>query len=298
MTLLERARAWMELLRLPNLLTVPGFPIAGFLMAGGKAADYRVLIALVLSALFLYVCGLILNDLVDFSRDSVERPRRPLPSGRISKSAAKVACVVTGVAGLVLALLAGVPAFFTAIMILLSVLVYDFFVKDVPFIGATFMGGCRALTLTLGFVAAGGSFLDPAMILCAAIVLLHVLAFSSIALNEMEREPGWTRWLPLIVMGAGLAFYLPSLSLVGFPAYIAAYLPAIGAVFFSAWLGAKVGIVGVKGIPAVVGGHIRTILLIQAAFCGGNGLVGITASVALLAGFAIFGLIVKSFYSS
>jgi 4-hydroxybenzoate polyprenyltransferase len=66
-------------LRLPNLFTVPGDPIAGFLLACGAAnqrvalLDYRVAFA-VIASLCLYSAGLVMNDLFDLEEDRRDRP--------------------------------------------------------------------------------------------------------------------------------------------------------------------------------------------------------------------------------
>ena len=71
---------WLRLLRFPNLFTVPGDPLAGFFLAGAAAPPGNALLA-VGAALCFYVCGLVLNDLVDVGEDARERPGRPLPAG-------------------------------------------------------------------------------------------------------------------------------------------------------------------------------------------------------------------------
>src|SRR5690349_4677009 len=84
---MSKARAWLQLFRAPNLLTVPGDPLAGFLIATGGNLDSRVAIA-VIASLCLYAAGLAMNDLADLTEDRRDRPNRPLASGAISKGAA------------------------------------------------------------------------------------------------------------------------------------------------------------------------------------------------------------------
>ncbi|MCP8713015.1 UbiA family prenyltransferase, partial [Streptomyces sp. AC04842] len=76
----NRAAAWAELLRLPALFTVPGDTLAGVAAAGGRP-DPRALLPIG-SSLCLYAAGMVLNDWADRAEDAVERPHRPLPSGR------------------------------------------------------------------------------------------------------------------------------------------------------------------------------------------------------------------------
>lgn len=101
-------RAWAELLRLPALFTVPGDALSGAVAAGGRP-NPRTLLAIG-SSLCLYEAGMALNDWADRAEDAVERPHRPLPSGRIRPSSAFTAACVLTAAGLGLAARAGRPA--------------------------------------------------------------------------------------------------------------------------------------------------------------------------------------------
>ena len=73
---------------MPNLLTVPGDPSAGFFLAALAVESWptrpvlRVGIAAGVS-LLLYAAGLLWNDYFDFAEDLRDRPDRPLPSGRV-----------------------------------------------------------------------------------------------------------------------------------------------------------------------------------------------------------------------
>jgi hypothetical protein len=54
-------RVWLQLLRAPNLFTVPGDPIAGFLLATFGVLTSKVIFA-VAGSVCLYAGGLLLND--------------------------------------------------------------------------------------------------------------------------------------------------------------------------------------------------------------------------------------------
>lgn len=146
-------KAWLQLFRVPNLLTVPGDPLAGFLIASGGHLDARVVFA-ILASLCLYAAGLAMNDLADFSEDKQDRPKRPLPSGAISRPAA---WIVTGnlvIFGLGLSFAAGPNAALMGIGVILGVTLYNLLTKRIAIIGALNMGVCRGLSLLLGAAAA------------------------------------------------------------------------------------------------------------------------------------------------
>lgn len=149
-----RARAWAELLRLPALFTVPGDALAGAAAVSARPTA-RTLLAIA-SSLCLYEAGMALNDWADRDVDAVERPHRPLPSGRIRPAAALgAACALTG-AGLSLAACAGRPALTVAAPLAATVWAYDLALKNTP-AGPFAMATARGLDLLLGAAATAGA---------------------------------------------------------------------------------------------------------------------------------------------
>ena len=204
-------RAWLELVRVPNLLTVPGDPIAGFLLAAAAGLSGRACcpwgpagVAAGVSVL-LYMCGLVDNDLADLAEDRSERPRRPLPSGRIGDRAARIVCAMLGAAGLCLATINGWASFTVAVVLLAAIVLYNHAVKKIRIAGPLVMGSCRALSLLLGAAAAGWRGELLLLVLVPAVVLwLYVAAVTAIAARETQATPmGLRRWLPAIVLAAG-----------------------------------------------------------------------------------------------
>jgi len=154
-------RAWLQLFRVPNLFTVPGDPLAGFLIATGGRLDSRAVCA-VLASLCIYAAGLAMNDLADFAEDKRERPKRPLPSGAISRSAAWIVVANLILLGLGLCFLVGPEAVLMGFGTVLGVVLYNFLTKRIPVIGALNMGLCRGLSLLIG--AAAGLSPDPLLL--------------------------------------------------------------------------------------------------------------------------------------
>ncbi|MCX4585166.1 SCO3242 family prenyltransferase [Streptomyces sp. NBC_01481] len=145
-------RAWAELLRVSALFTVPGDALAGA-AAVGLRPNGRTLLA-VGSSLCLYEAGMALNDWADREVDAVERPHRPIPSGRLSAGAALGAAGALTGAGLVLASRAGRPALAVASALSVTVWSYDLYFKHTAG-GPAAMAAARGLDLVLGAVATG-----------------------------------------------------------------------------------------------------------------------------------------------
>ncbi|MFK0024433.1 SCO3242 family prenyltransferase [Streptomyces sp. NPDC090798] len=173
------ARAWAELLRLPALFTVPGDALAGAATTGTRPSP-RTLLAIA-SSLCLYEAGMALNDWADQTEDALERPHRPLPSGRVRPSAALAAAGALTAAGLALAARAGRPALAVAAPLAVTVWAYDLALKRTP-AGPAAMATARGLDLLLGATATGGSA-RPA--LPAALTLAtHTLAVTTVSRGE------------------------------------------------------------------------------------------------------------------
>ena len=151
-------KPWFRLVRLPNLLTVPGDTAAGFLLASaalGALPPLGTAFAAAGATLCLYVFGLILNDIVDVADDARERPERPLPSGAISVPQARMAAIAMALSGLNLALTAGRLALYAAAVLAALIILYNGGAKRIPVVGVLTMGLCRGTSLVLGALVLG-----------------------------------------------------------------------------------------------------------------------------------------------
>src|SRR5262245_25196238 len=81
-----RWRTYLALGRVSNLPTVWTNALAGMALAGALVS-VGTAVALGLVLTLFYVGGMFLNDAFDREIDRVERPERPIPSGRISAAA-------------------------------------------------------------------------------------------------------------------------------------------------------------------------------------------------------------------
>lgn len=200
--------AWCQLLRLPNLLTVPGDVVAGYLLALGDDTVHAPSLAAAAGASVLfYAGGLLVNDIADAETDARERPRRPLPSGAVTPLAAGCGAAALLAAGGVLACVLGRQGRLIGLALLFSVLLYDLGSKSIPYLGALNMGICRGLSLLLGAAATPSAAWDTASPLLAFdILVLYVAAITHLARGEMSPERvGGERWAPGFVLAAGFA---------------------------------------------------------------------------------------------
>jgi hypothetical protein len=169
-----------ELVRLPALLSVPGDALVGSAAARSKRGALQMG-----SSALLYSGGMALNDYADRLVDALERPGRPIPSGRIAAVEAKA--VATGLIGGGVGLagvLGGRRALRVAVPLAATVWAYDTRAKSGPR-GPALMAACRGLDVLLG--ASPGRLL-PALP-AAAVVAGHTANVTALSQHEIDGAP-------------------------------------------------------------------------------------------------------------
>ncbi len=292
----SKLHAWVELVRPPNLFTAPGDALAGFFLAASLAGgvDLSRAILPALAALFLYISGLIGNDVADADEDSRDRPARPIPSGRVSRRAAFGASAAWAVLGLLMVLPGGRSAFGLACLTQLSVMTYNGWLKRYPVFGAIAMGACRGFSFLIGVAVAQPQLLVAPLILAAAGgVTLYIAGVTWIADRETVAERiGPRRWIPLLSLTMLVPLVPVLIHNLELP-FLALGSMAIGWAFCQAWR--------IRGIPSrpvlgsAIGGLIRGLLLIQAAFCSLAGWPGLAVAAVLLLAWPLSAVLAKRF---
>ncbi|HTU24391.1 MAG TPA: UbiA family prenyltransferase [Pirellulales bacterium] len=210
-------RAYAQLLRVPAVFTAMSNVAQGFLFTHGELDPWPVFAALWLSSSALYLSGMVLNDVLDAELDARERPRRPIPSGRISRTAATrlgVGLLVVGIAaGWVASWLSGMyePGVIATALAALVVL-YDAVLKPTV-LAPLGMGGCRTLNVLLGMSAAtmtlpqleAGSRWEIAAGMVAGGIGLYIVGVTWFARTEADTSHRGQLLLGTLVMLAGLA---------------------------------------------------------------------------------------------
>jgi 4-hydroxybenzoate polyprenyltransferase len=194
------ARAWLALLRAPNLLTVPGDPLAGALLAmADRGWNEAIPWAAAAASVFLYAAGLIDNDLADLDEDRRERPDRPLPSGAVGALAASFVRIILLAAGLGLAAFHGTNALFVAVTIGALMTAYNHGLKRVPVLGPLAMGACRGLSVLLGAAAVAPLAPEASMTWSGvAAVAIYIAALTQMARGETG-IPGRARLIGTLI---------------------------------------------------------------------------------------------------
>jgi len=178
-------RPLLQLLRPPNLFTVPGDPLCGALLASHGVWSWRILPAVIVS-FGAYCAGLVINDLADYSEDLRDRPNRPLPSGSVSRRTAVALAVFFIVAALAAAACVNNALLMLAVVLLGEIFWYDLRAKKSAVIGPMAMGVCRGLSVLAGAVAIAPP--SQKALGAAAVITLYIAGVTALARTE-TRNP-------------------------------------------------------------------------------------------------------------
>ena len=215
-------RTILELVRAPAIFTAVSNILAAHWIATAGHIDWRVFVLTAGASAFLYAAGMVLNDCFDVEEDARMRPRRPLPSGRVSMPAAWASGWFMLAGGIALAGMAGARQAAIAGLLALAILLYDGALKSLS-IGAVVMGGCRYLNWLLGLAVVP---LGRSEFLMALPVLVYITALSRLA--AVETGVGDTRRVQECAIGMLLTALLISMLIArGTLPNAWAYLPLI-----------------------------------------------------------------------
>ena len=197
----SRVLAWLKLFRVVNLPTVPGDVLVGVALwpcFAGLGLSASRTAALIGASMFLYLFGLVDNDIVGAKTDR----GRPIPNGEISLGVACLARFLCLAAAIGVALGFRLPGLWwpMAFSLLVSVVLYN------RTKWSFLMGVCRALNLGCGVVAANTVYsmdaallLEPAAVACV-IWLAYIWAVTWYSKGE-EDDPEKKRRVGALVGG-------------------------------------------------------------------------------------------------
>ena len=106
-----------------------------------------------LAAFVMLSAGNAINDYCDYNIDQINRPQRPLPSGRIRRGNALIFAIILVAIGIWLGTLINRNATAIALLVFLALASYARWLKRTPFVGNLVVSGLTALTFISGGVA-------------------------------------------------------------------------------------------------------------------------------------------------
>jgi 4-hydroxybenzoate polyprenyltransferase len=208
-----------QLLRLPNVFTaMADIGLAAF--TTGSLPDQIVpFVLLLVASSCLYCAGMVWNDYFDFDQDLRERPFRPLPSYRVSMSAAVKLGLGLLVAGVVFAALSGYrndgwyfSPVVVAVLLVGAILLYDAQLKR-TWAGPISMGLCRFLNVLLGLTVAVDTTIPVWGFVLALVIGTYIVGVTWFARKEalVSKEIELTAAAVVMLAAMPLALFLPVL---------------------------------------------------------------------------------------
>ncbi|MDA1312012.1 MAG: UbiA family prenyltransferase [Acidobacteria bacterium] len=203
-----RVGAYIEMLRISNLPSVFSNVLVGAALGAGNGhIPIESALPCAVAIAFLYLGGMALNDAVDVEADRVERPERPIPSGRLSVGQAYRLAAFTFCLGLVVLASISQVAVGMGMVLVGIIAAYDFLHKRfAP--SVLLMGAARGMVYLTAAVAVAGTLVVGKPLWFVVTLTAYTTAFTIVARSENRNDMDSGRWvaagIPLIVLVPGV----------------------------------------------------------------------------------------------
>jgi len=172
-----------QLIRFPGIFTAFSNVLIGFFLISNGSFEFNVLPFLLTTTGLLFAGTMIMNDYADHKIDSVERPKRPLPSGKISRNTALYLTIVCFSLANLSAIMIGEASIIISLLMTGLIILYNCKLKNIKSVGIFSISTIRFLNIILGF-----SIIELSLeVLPYAIpVAIYVAGISILAKNELN----------------------------------------------------------------------------------------------------------------
>jgi 4-hydroxybenzoate polyprenyltransferase len=284
---------YFQLFRIPNIFTVPPDILAGYFVTTINnivIINYYNILLLVFSSSFLYVGGLITNDLFDKKIDKIERPNRPVASGKIKVSTTIFLAILFFGSGIFLASLLTFTSTIISILLVIMILSYNSGLKNGlprPFM----MGGIRTLNIIYGSTSNYDFFknltfdIEPNfinaysinLIILTSAIFIHIFTLTWLSKRETENEnKQFNKSLDLKKIYNTYLFFFVVILVLGliflpnkyfYLEFFIAFLLSITTIFYNKIIKKKYGYLDIQFI---VKNMIVLLILLDSSFVAGS----------------------------
>jgi len=210
-----RATAHLALARLSNAPTVVSNTLAGVALAGAVTpVTLGGTVLLTIAMVLYYTAGMYLNDLFDLEIDRRERPERPLPSGRVTRSEVLGVTVLLFSVGTFCLALVGTAPLISGLVLVALIVLYDAWHKTNP-LSPVVMASTRMMVYVTAFVTFS-SAVTFSFLFWTLMLGLYIVGLTYIAKTETSSITGYwpaaLLFLPALVGALVLpwsGFWLP-----------------------------------------------------------------------------------------
>jgi len=173
----------LQLIRFPGIFTAFSNVLIGFFLISNGNFEFSSLPYLLTTTGLLFSGGMMMNDYVDQKIDLIERPKRPLPSRKISRQKTLFLIIICFSLANISAMMIGDTAIIISLLMSGLILCYNFKLKYTKVFGIICISSIRFLNIILGF-----SILDITFdVIPYAIPLgVYVTGLSILAKNELK----------------------------------------------------------------------------------------------------------------
>lgn len=182
---MSNLKPYFQLARPANIVTaiadiLAGMTIAQFIFEPSPDSAYW----LILATVGLYGGGVVMNDVFDAQLDAIERPERPIPSGKVSVNTAALLGISLLVMGIIAAGMFSLLSAQLALIIAALAVIYDRYAKHSAVFGPITMGLCRGGNLLLGMSAVSQSLIEWGWV--ALVPIAYIGAITLISQDEVH----------------------------------------------------------------------------------------------------------------
>jgi 4-hydroxybenzoate polyprenyltransferase len=266
--------AWLELMRAGNAPTVVSNVLAGIAIGlqarlSDAPVPWGTAALLLAGTVLVYVAGMVLNDAFDARIDARERPRRPIPSGRIPAARAQFAGVAMLAVGTAMLAVASGATLWWSLLLAGCVLTYNAVHAWVP---GTFvlLAVCRAIVPVIAAYGTSPGAERALLAWVAGGTFAYVLALSVVARDEMRgvgTGAARTSWILPLAACAPLGMWFSEGIAPDGAFLVTAGLGAIAVAVVSVVAGIRAIGSGRGTVPGAVGTWIGAIPAVDAATC-------------------------------
>lgn len=220
--------SYITILRPINGLMVGLAVIIGYLISL-NATESIVLSKLIygfLTGFFLSSSIMVFNDIIDLPIDKINRPNRPLPSGKIKVEQAFALGAILGASGIIFSYITGLKTFALALGFWVIGILYNLYFKGTPLLGNMLVSLSIAVPFIYGALMTGDDFSDINTYILA-ITAFSINTYREIIKDIADEEGDKLRGLSTlpIRIGRKQAFYVSITYL--FAGLIAGWIPIL-----------------------------------------------------------------------
>lgn len=195
----SRSRAWLELARVSNLPTVFTNVLTGCAIGlnepigihisvfpSANAFPWVVAVTTFAAIAMHYTAGMILNDVQDVRIDAIERPTRPIPSGRVNRTTATLVAMMLFLIGLAVLWFQSPLAMLAGQLLVVFIIAYD--MLHTKSSGTVMLLGlCRAMVYIIAALVINQSPPLVPLLAFSAALAAYVIVLSLIARSEATK---------------------------------------------------------------------------------------------------------------